>query len=112
MITGMKILETKRLILRTFTENDLDAMTRINQDSRVMQYFPSPGNRKQTKTHINRIINHQLKYGYSLYAVELKSIREMIGFVGLLHRTKKEFNVPFTPCTEIGWRLSFKHFPG
>jgi RimJ/RimL family protein N-acetyltransferase len=78
----MKILETKRLILRTFTENDLEAMTHINQDPKVMKYFPSIGTRAETKAHIERIMAHQSKYGYSLYAVELKSTHEMIGFVG------------------------------
>ena len=34
----------------------------------------------------------------------------MIGFVGLLHRTKEEFDAPFMPATEIGWRLSSKHW--
>jgi RimJ/RimL family protein N-acetyltransferase len=106
----MKLLETKRLILRTFTKNDLDSMTRINQDPKVMKYFPSIGNRTQTQALIERIMAHQVKYGYSLYAVELKDTHEMIGFVGLLHRTREEFNAPFMPATEIGWRLSSNYW--
>ncbi|MEM9243742.1 MAG: GNAT family N-acetyltransferase [Pseudomonadota bacterium] len=106
----MKILETQRLILRTFHDHDLDAMARINQDPKVMKYFPSIGNRKQTYDHIKRIRTHQARYGYSLYAVELKSTSEMIGFVGLIHRAKKEFGACFTPATEIGWRLSSRHW--
>lgn len=106
----MKVLETQRLLLRDFNLEDLDAMTAINQDPLVMKYFPSIGDKEQTEAHINRIKAHQKKYGYSLYAVELKSNREMIGFVGLLHRTKEEFDVPFMPATEIGWRLSSQHW--
>ena len=106
----MKILETGRLMLRSFQKNDCDAMTLINQDPKVMEYFPAVGDRKQTIEHIERIIKHQDKYGYSLYAVEIKSSGEMIGFVGLLHRTKEEFDTRFMPSTEIGWRLSAKHW--
>lgn len=106
----MKILETDRLLLRTFQKSDCDAMTLINQDPKVMEYFPAVGDRKQTIEHIERIIKHQEKYGYSLYAVEIKSSGEMIGFVGLLHRTIEEFDAHFMPSTEIGWRLSAKHW--
>lgn len=106
----MKILETKRLILRTWSEPDLGPMTAINQDPIVMEYFPSVGSQDETLAHIQRIKEHQRKYGYSLYAVELRSTGEMIGFVGLLHRTKEEFDAPFMPSTEIGWRLSSKHW--
>jgi len=106
----MKILETERLLLRTFEENDCDAMTLINQDHKVMEYFPSVADRKQTSNHIKRIMNHQEKYDYSLYAVEIKATQEMIGFVGLLHRTREEFDAHFMPSTEIGWRLAAQHW--
>jgi len=106
----MKILETDRLLLRTFQKHDCDAMTLINQDPKVMEHFPAVGDRKKTIEHIERIIKHQEKYGYSLYAVEIKSSGEMIGFVGLLHRTREEFDAHFMPSTEIGWRLSAKHW--
>ncbi len=106
----MKILETDRLLLRTFNPSDCDAMTAINQDAEVMRHFPSVGTREETEEHIQRIMAHQDKYGYSLYAVELKTTHEMIGFVGLIHRTKDEFNAPFMPATEIGWRLASKHW--
>ena len=106
----MQILETSRLIFRTFNDMDLSAMTAINQDPDVMKYFPSMLDQEQTKSFIKCIMSHYQKYGFSLYAVELKSTSEMIGFVGLLHRTKEEFNVPFMPATEIGWRLASKHW--
>lgn len=106
----MKILETERLLLRTFKESDLDAMTAINQDPKVMQHFPSLLDQEQTAKLIQKITNYQYKYGYSLYAVELKSTSEMIGFVGLLFRNKEEFDAPFMPSTEIGWRLSSKQW--
>lgn len=106
----MNILETQRLWLRTFKACDLTAMTAINQDQKVMEHFPSLLDQEQTAKLIQKIMDHQNKYGYSLYAVELKSTHEMIGFVGLLFRTWEEFKAPFMPCTEIGWRLSSKYW--
>ena len=104
------ILETERLMLRTWHEDDLEPMLGINQDAKVMEYFPNLVSKNETLSFIDRIFKHQDAYGYSLYAVELKSTHEMIGFIGLLHRTKAELNVPFTPSTAIGWRLSSKHW--
>ncbi|MCH9757259.1 MAG: GNAT family N-acetyltransferase, partial [Gammaproteobacteria bacterium] len=89
----MKILETDRLILRTFKEADLDGMLEINQDPQVMKHFPNLVDKAGTKTLIDKINQHYLDYGYTLYAVELKSTRAFIGFVGLL---KPSFEAHFT----------------
>ena len=40
-INNMKILETNRLLLRTWDDNDLQPMLAINQDPKVMEYFPT-----------------------------------------------------------------------
>ncbi|HEY2566295.1 MAG TPA: GNAT family N-acetyltransferase, partial [Candidatus Aquirickettsiella sp.] len=44
---------------------------------------------------------------FTVYAVELKSNREFIGFAGLL---VVSFEAHFTPAVEIGWRLAFRHW--
>ena len=36
----MKILETNRLMLRTWNDSNLQPMLAINQDPKVMGYFP------------------------------------------------------------------------
>lgn len=105
----MKILETSRLVLRTFKEADLLAMTAINQDPKVMEYFPSVLNQEQTQNLIQGIMDDHQQYGYSLYAVELKSTREMIGFVGLIHRAKKNFDVSFAE-SRVKCNISFIKF--
>ncbi|MDF1646345.1 MAG: GNAT family N-acetyltransferase [Legionellaceae bacterium] len=103
----MKILETERLILRTFEVSDFDGMLAINQDPQVMAHFPGLVDAVGTQTLIDKINQHYTEYGYSLYAVELKSTGEFIGFVGLL---TPGFDAHFTPNTEIGWRLSQRHW--
>ncbi len=104
------IIETDRLILRTCHKDDLGPMHEINQDPTVMEYLFPMVSKQETQALIDRIKKHQAQYGYSIYAVDLKSTHEMIGLIGLLHRTKAELDLPFTPSTEIAWRLSSKQW--
>ncbi|HAU4231562.1 TPA: GNAT family N-acetyltransferase [Legionella pneumophila] len=103
----MRILETERLFLRTFQENDVESLIAISQDEKVMQFFPSIPTREEIIAFIDRIITHQEEKNFSLYAAEIKNTGEMIGFVGLFTAT---FQAHFTPAIEIGWRLSSKHW--
>jgi RimJ/RimL family protein N-acetyltransferase len=101
------IIETQRLILRTWKHSDLDLMLEINQDPKVMEYFPSLQDLSGTKKLIDKINTHFSECGYSLYAVQTKDTDTFIGFIGLL---TANFKASFTPATEIGWRLSSKHW--
>ena len=103
----MIILETNRLILRTWTEEDIDVMARIDQDPKVCEFLPAIGNRESTEAGVRKTMQHYEKHGYSLYAVELKSSHEFIGWVGL---AIPSFEAPFMPAVEIGWRLSSNHW--
>ena len=102
-----KIIETDRLILRTWVDADLESMFAINQDPKVMEYFPELQDLETTKKLIVRINSHFEKYGYTVYATERKDSGEFIGFIGLF---TPEFESHFTPATEIGWRLSSNHW--
>ena len=103
----MKILETERLILRTWVDADLKPMFDINQDPKVMEYFPNLQNLETTNKFITKMNNHFNTHGYSLYACVRKDNNEFIGFTGLLI---VDFKTHFIPATEIGWRLSSKHW--
>lgn len=98
----MKILETERLVLRTWEDQDLKDILAMNQDPKVMQYFPSLQDLEATKCLMNKVEQHFAEYGYSLYAAIRKDTEEFIGFIGLF---KTQFKAHFTPATEIGWRL-------
>lgn len=103
----MIILKTKRLILRTWEDRDLDPMTEINQDPLVCEFLPEIGNITVTKNLIQRFMSHYERYGFTSYAMELKSSGELIGFAGLLIVS---FEAHFTPAVEIGWRLASGHW--
>lgn len=72
-----------------------------------MQYFPSILSREQTMDLVTKIETGFEKHGFGLWAAELKTTGEMIGFIGLSVPT---FEAPFTPCVEIGWRLAKAHW--
>lgn len=103
----MVIIETNRLILRTFSESDIDAMSLIDQDPKVCEFLPSIGTREKTALMIQKMMKYYDDHGFSLYAVELKSTGEMIGWCGLMIPS---FEAHFTPAVEIGWRLSSSHW--
>lgn len=101
----MIYLETQRLILRDWTEQDLAEFRLMNKDSRVMRYFPKTLTHEETDSLYEKIQEEFRDYGFGLYAVETKEQHEFIGFIGF-HRAT--FEAPFTPCVEIGWRLKYE----
>lgn len=103
----MKILETDRLILRTWQTEDIAPMAAINQDPKVMEYFPVLQDLEKTKQLINKFTQHFEEHGYTFYAVELKEDHTFIGFVGL---SMASFEAHFTPAIEIGWRIASKYW--
>lgn len=107
------ILETERLILRRFRNEDIPLMAAISGDKNVMLYFPDTQTLEETEQFITHINEHHEQYGYSLYAVELKESKEFAGFIGLNCPTFKipHFTPKCLPIVEIGWRLA-SHFWG
>lgn len=99
----MIYIETERLVLRSWKQTDLPLFIAMNKDERVMRYFPSTLNEAETEAFYNRIQDEFSQKGWGLYAVEIKSTGEFIGYVGL-HEIG--FEADFTPGVEIGWRLA------
>ena len=99
----MVVIETKRLILRTWNDDDIGYYYLINQDPNVTEFLLKMSSIDQAKLFINNM-NHQFyELGYTLFAVEEKLSGELIGFIGL---NSPKWESHFTPCVEIGWRLS------
>lgn len=96
-------IETKHLILREWLPEDLPFFAAINQDPRVMECLLKPLTKEETAAMIEKIQRHFKLHGFGLFACILKQTSNCIGFVGL---SIPEFTAHFTPCVEIGWRLS------
>ncbi|MDE6668916.1 MAG: GNAT family N-acetyltransferase [Muribaculaceae bacterium] len=96
-------IETERLILRSWKNEDRAFFAEMNRNEHVMKYFPKLLSTEESDSFVNRIIAEFEKFGYGLYAVETKDTGDFIGYVGF-HRFN--FEAPFSPNWEIGWRIS------
>lgn len=101
------MIETERLILRTWRDEDVEPYYLINQDPRVLEFLLGPPSMSEVKEFI-RAMNDQLSgEAYTLWAVEEKETGLMIGFTGL-HKIAP--SLPFAPAVEIGWRLGSQYW--
>jgi ribosomal-protein-alanine N-acetyltransferase len=79
----------------------------MNSDARVMEFMPARLSAAESDLMVDRIENHFREHGFGLYALELRQERTFIGFAGL---SIPAFQAHFTPCVEIGWRLSAEYW--
>ena len=98
----MKVIETERLILRTWRDSDFRPFSLMNQDPLVMEFFPKTLSQEESADSYRRITDFIQQKGFGLFAAEEKGSEEYMGFIGFNQPT---FSSYFTPCIEIGWRL-------
>lgn len=94
------ILETNRLILRGFSENDFEAYAEMCSDSEVMNYI-STGKmltKEESWRSLAFLIGRWHLKEYGMWAVEEKNSGNFVGRVGL-------FNLEGWPGVEVGWTL-------
>lgn len=77
------ILETERLILREYTMDDFDALYTILSDPVTMQHYPAPYDANGTRRWLQWSMDHYQKYGFGLWAMELKETGQFIGDCGI-----------------------------
>lgn len=100
-------IETPRLILRDWIPADEAPYIALNADKEVMEFFPSTKTAPESIAQIERLSDDIKKQGYGFFAAERKDSNQFIGFIGVAH---PGFESHFTPCVEIGWRLSREHW--
>jgi len=103
----MTVLETDRLILRHWRAADRLPFAEMNADPRVMEFMPATLSRPESDLLVDKIEEHIKTHGFGLLAAELRADRSFIGFIGL---AIPSFQTQFTPCVEVGWRLSSIHW--
>lgn len=100
-------LQTPRLRLRAWRDEDLPLFAELNADDEVTRYLLGPLPRPQSDALVGRITEHFLREGFGFWAVEAPGVASFIGMVGL---GIPSYTAPFTPCVEVGWRLARKHW--
>ena len=103
----MDRLATDRMILRRWVPEDRVPFARMNADPRVMEFLPAVLTRDASDELITRIERGFEQRGFGLYAAELRESHTFAGFVGL---SLPNFEAPFMPAIEIGWRLAAEHW--
>jgi RimJ/RimL family protein N-acetyltransferase len=98
-------VETARLRLRPWREEDLDPYAEMCADPEVMRYIGSgrPLDREESWRQIAIFIGHWQLRGYGLWAVERREDGSFIGRVGL-------WQPEGWPGLEIGWSLARPHW--
>jgi ribosomal-protein-alanine N-acetyltransferase len=96
----MPVLETQRLVLREFQFEDLDALAAILCDRETMRYYPMSFDRAEVADWIQRNRTRYANDGYGLWAMILKSTRELIGDCGLVRQS-----VDAVDEIEIGYHM-------
>ena len=99
----MIIAETDRLILRAWQESDKEPFAAMNADPMVMRYLGAPLSRQQSDEAIANQSKLMDKGEPAFWAVERRQDNHFMGCIGVKRVT---FEAHFTPCYEIGWRLS------
>jgi RimJ/RimL family protein N-acetyltransferase len=101
-VSDAPTLQTPRLLLRPWREEDRLAFAKLNSDPSVMEHFPSLLTTEESNALVDRIIESWQR-GFGLWAVERRDLENFIGFIGF---SQPGWSAHFTPCIEIGWRLS------
>ena len=99
------IIETEHLILREYTLDDFDKLYEILSDAETMAHYPSPYDENGTMRWLNWSLDNYQKYGFGLWAIELKETGEFIGDCGLTMQ-----NIDGEALPEIGYHIHKKHW--
>lgn len=94
-------LNTRRLILRPYRLEDVDALHDILQQADIMQYFPNPAapNRERVVRIVEHFLAHWQEHHYGWWAVTLPPDDRPLGWCGLTY-------LPETGETEVAYLLS------
>jgi RimJ/RimL family protein N-acetyltransferase len=100
-------IESPRLILRDWRDEDVEAFVAMNADPRVTEFFAKEYTREHSLAAARQIREQLAEHGYGWWAVD---IRDGASFAGLVALQEVPFAAPFTPAYEIGWRFAFDHW--
>lgn len=101
------VVRTARLLLRPWRDSDLEPFAAMNADAEVMAHLPALLDRAASDAIVARMRDRFDHQGFAPWAVEAPGVAEFVGFVGL---AVPRFAAAFTPCVEVGWRLSRRYW--
>jgi [ribosomal protein S5]-alanine N-acetyltransferase len=82
------ILETSRLILRPFQDEDVGRLAELMANREFMRFSLGPYTREQTQTVLQKFLTWNQAGLPSPFAVVLRENNEVLGFCGFLHHVE------------------------
>lgn len=79
------LIETPRLRLRRYREDEVGLVHSLMSDPLVMRYYPRTYAVDECRAMLERMLASYREHGYSMFAVEGKTDGEFLGQIGLLH---------------------------
>jgi RimJ/RimL family protein N-acetyltransferase len=95
-------IETKRMLLRPWSDVDVEALVAMNSDPQVTEFFPSIDARVDLEASAERLRARLERDGYGWWIAELRGSG---AFAGVLSLQDVSADLPVAPAIEVGWRL-------
>jgi RimJ/RimL family protein N-acetyltransferase len=100
------MIETERLLLRPYREEDLDELFAMNSDVRILKYLGNtPNTRAESWMRLLRNVGHWSLKGFGVFAIFEKETGRFVGNTGLAHH-ERGLGEQFDPFPEAGWVLA------
>jgi len=96
-------LQTARLILREWRDDDGAPFSAMSTNPLVMQYLAKLPDKSAIERWVEDLPAHSRLHGFGLWAIEIPGIAPFVGFTGL---TVVPYEAHFAPAIEVAWRLS------
>ena len=97
------LIETERLILRAWRDNDVEPYNAMYNDPIVGEYFPNSQTLEDSADFIAFCRAHDSTHGYCFQPMVEKDTGAFVGDIGL---AVIEFDGPIKGQTEIGWMMN------
>jgi RimJ/RimL family protein N-acetyltransferase len=92
------LLETQRLNLREFGQDDLDDLAAMVADEDHMRFYPRPKTRDEASAWLSRNLALYKEYGFGFWVVESRATSGFLGYCGV-----RPLALEAASETEIGW---------
>ncbi len=99
---SMATIETARLLLRGWRDEDVEPWIAMNADPRVSEFLGKPYGRDRSVSQASEMRERLEARGYGWWVVQA---RGGPSFVGAICLQEVPFEAPFTPAYEVGWRF-------
>ena len=95
-------IETPRIWLRGWRDDDIEPWIRLNADPVAMEFFPRTYTPEESRAGAALLRDKLARDGYGWFVAEVK---DKFPFAGVIALAEVPFEAPFTPAFEVGWRF-------